>query len=110
MISYKVIITPKALSQLDSYIAYVRYTLLNPQAAKSIWLDAMETQKQLKLSAGSLRLCENPVLSELGYHPISFIHHNYVMLYRIDGSTVYVEAIFHQQQDYENTFSKTVNQ
>lgn len=32
MDSYNVIISPKALSQLNSYIDYIQYTLLNDQA------------------------------------------------------------------------------
>lgn len=27
------------------------------------------------------------------------------MLYRIEGTTAYVDAIYHQLQDYENTFA-----
>ena len=36
MDSFEVIISPKALSQLNDYINYIQYTLLNPQAAKSV--------------------------------------------------------------------------
>lgn len=37
MDSFNVIISPKALSQLNSYIDYLQYTLLNDQAAYSVW-------------------------------------------------------------------------
>ena len=33
-----------------------------------------------------------------------------IMLYRIDGATVYVEAIYHQLQDYEKTFANELEQ
>jgi hypothetical protein len=46
MDSFNVIISPKALSQLNSYIDYLQYTLLNDQAAYSVWQDALETQGQ----------------------------------------------------------------
>ena len=39
MDSYEVIISPKALSQLNDYIDYLQYTLFNDQAAKQVWLD-----------------------------------------------------------------------
>lgn len=57
MDSYNVIISPKALSQLSSYIDYLQYTLLNDQAAHSVWQDAIETRKRLSIIAGSLKLC-----------------------------------------------------
>lgn len=106
MDSYKVVISPKALSQLNDMVGYIRYTLLNPIAAQSVWQDALDTRAQLSAAAGSLALCRNPALHSLGYRCISFLRHNYVMLYRVKDSTAYVDAIYHMQQDYENTFSK----
>lgn len=108
MDSFDVVVTPKALSQLESYIDYIQFTLLNEIAAKRVWEDAYETTAQLETVAGSLRYCSHPKLRELGYRAISFKRHRYVMLYRIDGKTAYVDAIYHQLQDYENTFSTEI--
>ena len=105
MVSYEVIISPKALSQLDSYIRYVRDTLFNPIAAESIWRDAKKTQKTLERIAVSLKLCGHPTLHELGYHIIKFEKHDYAMLYRVEGETAYVDGIYHMMQDYENLFA-----
>ena len=105
MVSYKVVVSPKALSQLDDYVSYVHYTLLNPIAAKSILNDAKETRKTLSTVAGSLKLCDHPVLHELGYHAIKFEKHDYAMLYRVEGDTAYVDGIYHLMQDYENLFA-----
>ena len=104
MVLYDVIISPKALSQLDGYIKYIQCTLLNEQAAKAVWDDAMDTRDKLAEVAGSLMLCDNKKLQDLGYHSINFLRHRYLMLYRVEGNTAYVEAIYHQLQDYENTF------
>ena len=104
MVSFKVITTPKALSQLDEYLDYIQYTLLNDQAANAVWKDALETVNKLENIAGSLQPCDDIDLRELGYYKINFLHHRYVMIYRIDGDVAYVEAIYHQLQDYENTF------
>lgn len=109
MDSFNVIISPKALSQLNSYIDYLQYTLLNDQAAYNVWQDALETREQLSRVAGSLKPCTHPKLKQNGYRAICFMRHCYLMLYRIDGSTVYVEAIYHQLQDYENTFADELN-
>lgn len=63
----------------------------------------MDTRDELAKFAGSLKLCDNKKLQNLGYHKINFLRHRYLMLYRLDGVTVYVEAIYHQLQDNENT-------
>lgn len=109
MDSYNVIISPKALSQLNIYIDYIRYTLLNDQAALSVWQDALETRDRLSVTAGSLKHCTHPRLKEYGYCAIHFKQHRYTMLYRVEGTDVYVDAIYHQLQDYENTFADELN-
>ena len=110
MDSFNVIISPKALSQLNSYIDYIQYTLLNDQSAYNVWQDALETRVQLSRVAGSLKLCTHPELKKNGYRAIGFRRHRYLMLYRIEGTTVYVDAIYHQLQDYENIFAGELNQ
>ncbi len=105
---FDVIVTPKALSQLDDYISYIQYTLMSEQAAKAVWEDAVDTTIELEKVAGSLKPCDNEDLAMLGYHKINFMRHRYLMLYRIDGKTVYVDAIYHQLQDYENTFLESL--
>ena len=105
MDSYEVIITPHALSQLNDYISYIQYTLFTDQAAENVWQDALDTSAQLELSAGSLRFCKHPKLKELGYRPIFFLRHDYVILYRVENQIAFVDAIYHQLQDYENLFA-----
>lgn len=66
MDSFDVIISPKALSQLNDYIDYLQYTLLNDQAAYNVWQDALETREQLSKVAGSLKFCAHPQLKKNG--------------------------------------------
>ena len=61
---YKTVITKSAKHQLEMYISYTLYELRNPQAAKSIRDDATKTRARLSNIAGSLPICENPMLSE----------------------------------------------
>lgn len=105
MDSFNVVISPKALTQLNDYIDYLQYTLLNEQAAYEVWQDALETRDQLSRVAKSLKFCSHPQLQKYGYHIIHFLRHRYLMLYRIEDCTVYVDAIYHQLQDYENFFA-----
>ncbi len=109
MDSYNVIISPKALSQLNSYIDYIQYTLLNDQAARSVWQDALETRDRLSTVAGNLKYCTHLRLKEHGYRAIHFNRHRYIMLYRVDGTDAYVDAVYHQLQDYESTFADELN-
>lgn len=108
MVSYEVIISPGALDQLDRYLDYIQYTLQNPIAAERVWKDAVETKERLAVTAGSLKYCDYPVLRSLGYRAIGFQRHRYVMLYRVEEKTAYVDGIYHQIQDYENLFSTQV--
>ena len=72
------------------------------QAARNLLNDFETTKISLSKVAGSLKLCDNPKLRELGYRRINFLAHRYFMLYRIENDTVYVDNIFHELQDYEN--------
>ena len=56
----------------------------------------------LERIAGSLKMCENPRLKKLGYRRINFLSHRYFLLYRIAENMVYIDAVFHELQDYEN--------
>ena len=99
---FDVLITDHALGQLESYIDYIQYVLLDDQAADAVAIDAAETLDRLRNLAGVLSLCKNEYLKFLGYHKKKKKNHRYVMLYRIEGNTAIVEAIYHQTQDYES--------
>lgn len=109
MVSFDVIISPKALAQLNNYIDYLQYTLLNEQAAHNVWQDALDTRERLSEVAGSLKLCTHPILKKYGYRSINFLRHCYLMLYRLEAQTAYVDAIYHQLQDYENIFANDLD-
>lgn len=99
---YEVVLTDKARVQLDHMIGYILLELKNEQAALNVMEDAEETKLRLSRVAESLKLCDDPALRNLGYRTIHFKRHNYFMLYRMDGDKVYVDAVYHDMQDYEN--------
>lgn len=105
MVSYKVIISPKALSQLEQCVDYVHYKLKNRIAAESILRDVQRTRQELQAVAASLKLCEHPQLRMAGYRAIRLRQHDYVMLYRIENTAAFIEGFYHLTQDYENLFS-----
>lgn len=99
---YNVVVTIDAEEDLNRYIRYLLFDKGSDQAARNVLDDFEATIDSLKNVAGSLKLCDNPRLKELGYHRINFHSHRYFMLYRIEGSNVFVDNIFHELQDYEN--------
>lgn len=101
--NYEVIITQAAKIQLDHIIYYILSEFKSEQAALSVMDDAEDTERKLSCVAGSLKLCDDPNLRALGYRAIHFNHHRYFMLYRLEGDKAYVDAIYHDMQDYENT-------
>ena len=99
---YKVVMTTDAEEDLDRFIRYLLFEKQNGQAASNVLNDFEATKISLSRVAGSLKLCDNPRLRELGYRRMNFLSHDYFLLYRIEGDAAIVDNIFHELQDYEN--------
>lgn len=99
---YRIVVTSEAEEDLDRFIKYLLFEKENEQAAKNVLDDFVATKESLKYMAGSLKLCDNPRLKELGYRRIKFLSHRYFMMYRIVDQMVFIDNIFHQLQDYED--------
>ena len=105
---YKVLITSRARESLSRYIHYTAVVLQNPQAARSIGIDARETKNRLSKIAEIISLCEHPLLSKFGYRKIHFRKHDFFMVYRVENNIVIVEEMFHDLQDFESVFIKSI--
>lgn len=99
---YKIIITEDAQKDMDRFVSYLLFEKKNEQAASNLIDDFESTVAALIYAAGSLKMCENQRLKELGYRRINFMSHRYFMLYRVEENTIFVDNIFHELQDYEN--------
>ena len=99
---YKIVVTADAQEDLEHFIEYLLFEKQSMQAAKNVLDDFEVTQESLRLVAGSLKLCDNPRLNQLGYRRINFLNHRYFMMYRIVEDVVFIDNIFHDLQDYEN--------
>lgn len=99
---YKIVVTADAQEDLEHYMEYLLFEKQSMQAAKNVLDDFEVTQESLRLMAGSLKLCDNPRLNQLGYRRINFLNHRYFMMYRIVEDVVFIDNIFHDLQDYEN--------
>jgi len=99
---YKVVVTKEAEADLEKFIEYLVLVKENRQAAQNVLDDYDVTVESLRHVAGSLKLCNNPKLRQLGYRRMNFLNHRYFMLYRLEEDVVFVDKIFHELQDYEN--------
>lgn len=104
----KVIITNHAQELLDSYIGYVATFLDDKYAAKSILNDARNTRDLLLTTGESLVYCKDETLRKMGYHVARFKHHRYVYIYQVIDNVVFIEATYHELQDYENLFLQSL--
>lgn len=107
--AYRVVITSFAKHQLEMYVAYILSEFRSVQAANAVMDDARRTKKRLSTIAGSLALCENEILARNGYRRILFDRHSFFMVYRIEGNTVIVDAMYHELQDYESVFAQKMH-
>lgn len=98
---HNIIITKDAEEDLERFVCYLIVEKKNLQAAQNLLNDYDATIESLKHVAGSLKLCDNPKLHQLGYRRINFLNHRYFLLYRIENNVVLVDNVFHDLQDYE---------
>lgn len=99
---YEVVVTSDAKEDIERFIEYLILEKKSIQAAENVLNDYDATIESLKHVAGSLKLCDNPMLRQLEYRRINFLNHRYFMLYRVVDNKVFVDNIFHELQDYEN--------
>ncbi len=102
---YRVVMMEGAEEDLERFVTYLLFEKKSDQATENLLDDFEETKVSLSRVAGSLKLCDNPKLKELGYRRINFLSHRYFMLYRIEENTVFIDNIFHELQDYERKMS-----
>lgn len=99
---YRIVVTKDAIEDLDRFIKYLIFEKETMQSAQNVLNDYDATIESLKYVAGSLKLCDNPRLRQLGYRRINFLNHKYFMLYRIVDNIVFIDNIFRELQDYES--------
>lgn len=93
---YKIVLMKGAEEDFNRFIAYLLFEKKTEQVTRHLLNDFEATKIGLSNVAGSLKLCDNPKLRELGYRRINFLSHRYFMPYRIKNDTVYVDNIYHE--------------
>jgi len=90
---FNVELSELAEKQYDNILSYISNVLKNPQAL----------ERKLEKMADTFNYCKSDRLRELGLRKIRFAKHRYLLVYRIAGSRVIIEGIYHELQDYENS-------
>ena len=100
---FNVELSELAEKQYDNILSYIANVLKNPQALESVMDDFDDTIVKLEKMADAFEYCKSKRLKGMGLHKIGFENHRYLLVYRVKGSQVIVEGIYHELQDYENT-------
>ena len=103
-----VIISRYAQEQLRKYGSYLKYEKMNSQAADALMDDVIQTQHRLLNVAASLSYLKDRDLRMLGYKKIRLKKHRYLFIFRIQNDVAYIDAMYHELQDYENLFKEEV--
>ncbi len=100
---FNVELSELAEKQYDIILSYISNVLKNPQALENVMDDFDDTVGKLEKMADTFNYCKSDRLRELGLRKISFAKHRYLSVYRVAGSRVIIEGIYHELQDYENS-------
>ena len=93
---YNVQITASAEKDLDEILAYIVEELSNPQAAEHLLDEITKTFHVLAENPMIYPACTQPLLQRFR----KVVVMRYVIIYRVDDTTVYVERLFSQLEDY----------
>ena len=94
--AYNVKVTASAERDLDALVSYIVQELRNPQAAGHLLDEIARIYRVLADKPMSFPACGQPILQ--AYRKVTVMR--YVILYRVNGETVYVERFFSQIEDY----------
>lgn len=100
---FKVELSELAEKQYDNILSYMANVLKNPQALKNMMDDFDDTVEKLENMANAFAYCRSTRLKQMGMHRIGFARHRYIFVYRLNGSRVIIEGMYHELQDYENS-------
>ncbi len=96
--AYNVKVTASAEKDLDAIISYIVQELSNPQAASHLLDEITRMYRMLADNPMVFPACSQTLLQR--YRKVTVMR--CVIIYRIDGGTVYVERFFSQLEDYVN--------
>lgn len=99
--AYKLVITDRAEELLEQLVSHILFKFKNELAAKHL-LDGIEQiYERLENNPYQFSDCRDPFLKSKEYKEAVVKDMDYILIFRIDGETVYVLGIFHQLENYK---------
>ena len=99
---FSVEISELAEEQYDSILSYLANVKRNPQAVNGVIDDFDHAVELLERMADTFGYCQDERLRVNGFHKIHLKSYRYLLVYRVNGSKVVIEGMYHELQDYEN--------
>jgi plasmid stabilization system protein ParE len=97
---YKLITTDKMEELLDEKIYYLLNVFKSEQAAKHLLNSIDEIYNNLEINPYIYRESQDFYLRSLHYHEAILSNMEYILIYRIEGKTVYILGIFNSRENY----------
>ena len=98
--AYDLIIAEHAEKQIDELAGYLVADLRNPEAAKHFLDELEDVYKRLEENPLQIHLSRDNFLKRSGYREALFGTMRYRVIFRIDGTVVYIVGVFHTLERY----------
>ncbi len=98
--AYKLIITEKAEELLDNLVYHLIYRLKNTQAAVQLFDRIDRIYDRLEENPFQFPESRDMSLRLRGYREAVLTDMDYVIIFRIEETSVYIIGIFHQLENY----------
>lgn len=93
-----VVILDEAAVEYEQIVRYLALHLKSPQAARTFMGEFDHTVNLIRQNALAFPLSLMPELACHGYRKVPV--GRYLMLYKVEGDTIFIAHIFHRSQDY----------
>ena len=100
--NYKLIVTEKAEEQMDNLVYYLLNRIKNQQAASHLLACVEKIYDRLEENPYQFLLCRDKYLASKEYREAVLPGMNYVIIFKINETEVYVLGVFHELEQYRN--------
>ena len=101
---YRLIITDRAEELLDGLVNYLLYKIKSQQAAIHLVDNIERLYDRLEENPLQFPLSKDTYLLHKGYREAVLPDMNYILIFKIEGTNVYVLGVFHQLEQYKRKF------
>ena len=98
--TYNLIITERADELLDKLVIYLLYQLKNEKAASHLLSSISKIYDRVAENPFQFPECRDIALKREKYREAVIPDMNYVVIYKINEDTVYIQGVFHDLENY----------